>query len=81
MEKREISVEVTVYDAGRHSYERFTFTADKFGEAIDIYNDAVDRFEKADDNGYCGATGLPCSLCQPGTCGSRTDDRPAGITS
>ena len=78
MEKREISVEVTVYNAGRRSYERFTFAADKFGEAIDIYNDAVDRFERADDNGYCGATGFSCSACQPGPCGSRLDEKPVG---
>ena len=81
MEKREIAVEVTIHDAAQHKYETLRFPADRFGEAIDAYEAAVGRFEKEDRSGYCGATSLPCSGCQPGPCGSRVDESPAGITS
>lgn len=44
-ESREITVEVGVSDSAKHTYKKHTFTADKYGEAIDFYDKIVKEME------------------------------------
>lgn len=44
-ERREIRVEVTVYDAQAHTYVKTTFAAERYGDALDFYAAAVEKLE------------------------------------
>ncbi len=42
---REITVEVSVHDCVKHTYQKYTFAADEFGQAIDLYESVMRQMD------------------------------------